>query len=226
MFDSVDNDLFEVRIRLKHLRQFERVAFKQQFCQEDRRQVHSDLLVRAPDAVVIDQPLQRIARFVLDGVARAIGRDALRKEVFHEVLLRHVDSVGKAQERIDVERIVGHGCARDVIGVDRPLRQRVLAVGLVPKQRAAAVRRRVLEVVRFVKRQEVDELAVLLVISHPLRHLFVRRQQNVKAPARPRDEVVNILALADAAVIDAEPLNLFHPVFAQHGRADDDATFG
>ena len=215
-----------MRIRLKHLRQFERIAFKQKFRQEDRRQVHSDLLVRASDAVVIDKPLQRIARFILDGVPRAIRRDTLRKEVFHEVLLRHVDSVGKAQERIDVERIVGHGCARDVIGVDRPLRQGVLAVGLVPKQRAAAVRRRVLEVVRFVKRQEVDELAVLLVIAHPLRHLLVRRQQNVKAPTRPRDEVVDILALAHAAVIDAEPLNLFHPVFAQHGRADDDATFG
>lgn len=65
-----------VRIRLKHLRQFERIAFKQKFRQEDRRQVHSDLLVRASDAVVIDKPLQRIARFILDGVPRAIRRDA------------------------------------------------------------------------------------------------------------------------------------------------------
>ena len=127
----------------------------------------------APDAVVIDQPLQRIARFVLDRMSRAIGRDTLRKEVFHEVLLRHVNRVGEAQERVNVERIVGHGCTRDVIGVDRPLREGVLAVSLVPKQRTAAVRRRVLEVVRFVERQEVDELAVLFVVAHPLRHLFV-----------------------------------------------------
>lgn len=47
---------------------------------------------------------------------------------------------------------MANGRTRDVMSVYRPLRQGVLAVGLIPKQRAAAVRRRVLEVVRFVKR--------------------------------------------------------------------------